>query len=80
MSTLIYVTCQVSLRAADTLAGKHALENYAAECGVDIAKYRGDNQIFNSQEYLKDCEAQQQKLTFVGLERTIKMVSQNELF
>jgi hypothetical protein len=39
----IYLRHQVSLRVGETLVGKHAFEQFAADHGVTIRAYRADN-------------------------------------
>jgi len=65
-STYITINHQSSLRTGDTLQGKHSFEDFASSVGVNIKEYRGDNHIFNSVEYLADCNDLAQKMTFCG--------------
>ena len=45
-SSFIFVQNQVSLRASETVRGKHEFERLAHTCGVDIKSYRGNNGVF----------------------------------
>ena len=67
MSTYIHLNHQSSLRAGDTLRGKHNFERYASEFGIKIEGYHADNGIFNSKKYVNDCEEQNQTLDFCGV-------------
>ena len=66
-SGLIKVVNQVSLKAAETIAGKHSFERFARTCGVDVTSYRGDNGIFKSAEYRADLARQHQTILYSGV-------------
>ena len=84
-SGFIKIVNQVSLRAEETITGKHSFERYARTCGVTIAAYRGDNGIFKSATYKADLTRQNQTIQFSGVgahhqngvaERCIRTVSE----
>ena len=67
-STIIYACHQVSFVACNTIAGKHLLDQFSASVGVNVQGYHADNHIFNSKEYIQDCELRGQKIKFCGVE------------
>ena len=64
MSTFIFINHQQSLRASDTIAGKHSFKEIADSVGVNVDKFRADNHIFNSKSFLDDCSHKHQKTDF----------------
>ena len=50
---------QTSLRAGDTLRSKHAFGRIACEHGITIKKYHGNNGIFQSSDWIRDCELEE---------------------
>jgi hypothetical protein len=64
----IYLRHQVSLRVGETLVGKHAFEQFAADHGVTIRAYRADNAPFAAKEFLNDLEQHEPKqmITYSG--------------
>ena len=58
----IHINHQLYLCAGDTLQGKLSFEDAASSVGADIDKYRADNHIFNSTEYLADSSCRNFKL------------------
>jgi hypothetical protein len=66
-SGLIYVQNQVSLKAGETLVGKHGFERFASWYTVKIAAYHADNHPFASEEFLADVEILDQRITFSGV-------------
>ena len=58
---------QVSLRAGETIVGKHKFENFAAEFGIKIKGYHADNMPFTAKEFIDDIELQQQQLSLSGV-------------
>ena len=51
VSSKIDVFHQVSLGSTDTVRSKHVYEQRAADVGVKIIKYRGDNGVYKSKEF-----------------------------
>lgn len=85
-SGLIKIVNKVSLKASETILGKHTFERFARTCGVDILAYRGDNGIFKSAEYKADLAKQKQAILYSGVgahhqngvaERSIRTVSES---
>ena len=66
-SQFLWLVCQISLRAGETLLGKHAFEQFARGVGVMIRGYHADNQPFGSAEFLEDIDLQEQTITFSGV-------------
>ncbi len=66
-SNFLYTHLQVSLRAEDTIVGKHLFERTAALDGVTIKKYHGDNGIFNAQEFVAELRAKEQEVSYSGV-------------
>ena len=66
-STVMHCNHQVSLQAGDTIAGKHKVEEFYQSIGSPIQSFRGDNQIFNSAEFLDDCARSHQTVNFCGV-------------
>ena len=64
---LIKVVNQVSLKAGETVAGKHSFDLFACTCGVDVVAYRGGNGIFKSKEYKADLAQQKQIILFSSI-------------
>ena len=56
-----------NLTSIKTLRAKHAFERFATEHGVRVAHYHCDNGRFADTLFRLDCEQQQQKLTFCGM-------------
>jgi hypothetical protein len=56
-----------NLTSSETLDTKHAFERYAAKHGMQIKHYHCNNGCFADNEFCAACEAQQQKLTFCGV-------------
>ena len=83
-SQYIHIACQVSLRAGETLLGKHEFERFAEQFGIKIHSYHTDNHPFKAQIIKDDLEAQGQTMTFSGVgahhqngvsERAIKTIT-----
>jgi hypothetical protein len=73
-----FIRNQISLRAGETLLGKHALEQFANQFGVRIQNYHADNHPFGSHKFLEDCALQDEGLTFSGVGAlTFRMGSPN---
>ena len=66
-SGYIYVNCQVSLRADDTIASKKKFEIFARKNGVSIKKYHTDNGTFDSVAFRTELETLEQDLDFSGV-------------
>jgi hypothetical protein len=62
-----FIRNQISLRAGETLLGKHALERFANQFGVQVQNYHADNHPFGSHKFREDCALQEQGLTFSGV-------------
>ena len=58
---------QTSLRAGDTLRSKHAFDRIAREHGITIKKYHGNNGIFQSSDWIRDCELEEHGYEFSGV-------------
>ena len=65
-TSYVFARHQVSLRAGDTVASKHAFERDAHTMGVPIKGYRADNVPFNSREFIHDLEILNQTISFSG--------------
>ncbi len=57
---------QESNGALETLAAKHAFEQYARSFDVAIRHYHGDNGRFTENAFKTDCEKKGQQLSFCG--------------
>ncbi|GFH61161.1 hypothetical protein CTEN210_17637 [Chaetoceros tenuissimus] len=75
----------VSLGAAETIRSKHAFERDAIKHGVMIHQYRGDNGVYQSNEFKKDLQTFSQHMDYCGVgahhqngvaERGIRTVSE----
>jgi hypothetical protein len=66
-SGYIYVNCQVSLRAGDTIDSKKRFEIFAKKNGVKIKKYHADNGTFNSEAFRTELANLEQELDFSGV-------------
>ena len=66
-TSYIHINHQASLRAGDTLYGKHSFKQFASSVGIDIQEYCADNHIFNAKAFLDDCEARNQQIDFCGV-------------
>ena len=82
-SGVITINHQVSLGASYTVRSKELHELWAAEHGVSIKSYRGDNGVYKSKLFKEDLEERQQKMSYSGVgthgkngvaERAIQMV------
>ena len=49
-SGYVYVACQVTLNANDTINSKHEWERHAGEMGVTVQNYHTDNGIYRSKK------------------------------
>ncbi len=56
-----------NLTSSKTIDAKHAFERFAAEHGMRIMHYHCDNGRFVDSMFHKGCKAQQQQLTFCGV-------------
>ena len=77
----IYIHNQVSLNTGSTLAGKHAFEEFADEYNVKLKRFHADNHPFNSREFHRDLELQDQTITFsaVGAHHQNGVAERNEV-
>ncbi|MGH7974569.1 MAG: hypothetical protein ACREBR_03500, partial [bacterium] len=66
-SGLIDVRNQVTSGASDTLRSKAMFERMAANHGVLIKSYRGDNGVFSSRDFRGELASQKQGLTLSGV-------------
>ncbi len=66
-SGYIFLQSQVSLRSGETIQSKHAFERMAKHHGLRIKRYRGDNQPFASQEFVKDIQLCEQEIDYSGV-------------
>ncbi len=66
-SGFIYLHNQVSLRAGETLQGKHAFERFSLAHGVRLKAFRADNHPYRADEFVKDLELQGQSITYSGV-------------
>ena len=66
-SRLRFVHLQVDDTSAETILAKQAFEKYAAEHGVRIQHYHGDNGRFADNAFKQACENSGQRLTFCGV-------------
>ncbi len=66
-SRLQFVHLQVDDFSAETILAKEAFEKYAAEHGVRIQHYHGDNGRFPTNPFKQACENSGQRLTFCGI-------------
>ena len=63
----VFLYHQVSHRAGETLMGKQSFEREAHQNGFRICKYHGDNGIFASEEFRRDCLLKDQELDLSGV-------------
>ena len=66
-SSLGYVYLQKTVTAEETILGKKAIEQYAAQRGVQIKAYHADDGIFRVNKWVHECRIQHQLLTFAGV-------------
>ena len=66
-SGYMYVGNQPTLRAGDTVRSKREFETIAREHNVLVREYHGDNGVFKTDMFKKDCEDRNQKLDFSGV-------------
>jgi hypothetical protein len=66
-SRLQFVHLQVDDTSAETILAKQAFKKYAAEHGVRIQHYHGDNRHFADNAFKQACENNGQRLTFCGV-------------
>ena len=66
-STKIHITHQFSLDTATTLKSKYEFEHQAGLAGITVGGYCADNRIFNSKEFLEDCQIQEQTMDLCGV-------------
>ena len=62
-----YVNLQKTLSASETVEGKIAFEALCEQHGVKVRGYHADNGIFRAKEWINDCKAKNQGLTFTGV-------------
>ena len=58
---------QVSLGATDTVRSKGLYEQEAADMGVEILSYRGDNGVYKSKKFKDDLLIRHQTMTYSGV-------------
>ena len=58
----VFVRCQQTVSATDTIRGKLLFEREAADVNVKIKAYHSDNGVFNSAEFTNHCKEMNQKL------------------
>ena len=63
-SGFIFVHLQTHNDTADALVGKQLLEQFSRDCGVEIKKFRADNNPFGSKDFKADCALKGQHLDF----------------
>ena len=66
-SGYINISHQVSLYGGETLKCKHRFESFLKNFGITVKKYRCDNGIFAKNEWVHDCENQDQKNEYSGV-------------
>ena len=66
-SGVIKIHHQVSLGESDTVRSKELHELWAAEHGVSVKSYRGDNGVYKSQLFKEDLEQRHQKMSYSGV-------------
>ena len=66
-SGVIKIHHQVSLGASDTVRSKELHELWAAEHGVSVKNYRGDNGVYKSKLFKEDLEQRHQKMSYSGV-------------
>ena len=67
VSSKINVFRQFSLGASDTIRSKSTYEQRAANVGVKILAYRGDNDVYKSQDFKDDLARRGQTMTYSGV-------------
>jgi hypothetical protein len=81
----LFIFCQFSNNASETINSKRHLESLARQEGIAIKKYHADNGIFASNAFKGECNILKQEYSFSGVgahhqhgvaERNIKTVSQ----
>ena len=65
-SRLSYVHVHTSTGGEEAVQAKEAFEAYAAQRGVYVKHYHGDNGIFKSDKWIQHCQRQKQTYTFCG--------------
>ena len=63
----INVFHQVSLGAADTIRSKNLYEQEAADVGVRVLSYRGDNGVYKCKEFKEDLLTWHQTMSYSGV-------------
>ena len=63
----IWVHHQVSLRAGETLSGKHIIERDFQTIGRKVKQYHSDNGVFRSKEFQADLKLHHQTIDFSGV-------------
>ena len=58
---------QISLRIGETLQAKHEFEALMGQFGIRVQAYRADNHPFGKPTFVRDCDIQNQTLTFSGV-------------
>ena len=66
-SGYVYVSCQVTLNANDTINSKHEWERHANEMGVGIQSYHTDNGIYQSKAFTEELAQNYQSIRFSGV-------------
>ncbi len=66
-SKLGYVYLQKTATAEETIEGKKAFEQYAADRGIRIRAYHADNGVFRANKWRDACQENKQNLTFSGV-------------
>lgn len=62
-----YVYPQRTAGAKETMKAKRAFELHMKTFGIKVQAYHADNGIFRANEWLKDCQLNQQRVTFAGV-------------
>ena len=66
-SSYIFINHQVSLKASETLAGKHKFERELHKFGHKVEKYKADNGVYKSAEFMSDIKKCNQEIEFCGV-------------
>ena len=66
-SRMGFTYLQKTSSAEETIQSKRAFEAFAKNRGVTIKSYHADNGIFRANQWLEDCRAMKQPITFAGV-------------
>ena len=68
-TSLVKIYNQVSSGTTDTIRSKELYEMQAADMGIKIKKYYGDNGVYGSKVFQEDLVKRHQELTYSGVRK-----------